>query len=162
MAGIAVFPTPASSPAMSSLSLAVERSGGPVLHAHTDPWLALSTTLHPYCVPIHTVLHPTERLSQRYAVRSQPSIKSLSIRSQTQTKHSASTGILHSHIQTRARHSPGNLLGAGRNHFFICLPSPPVSSTTLDCSSSASTCQEHRASVAISGPSRYIKRIAKP
>ena len=62
MAGIAVFPTPASSPAMSSLSLAVERKGGPVFHAHTDPWLALSTALHPYRV-LRTHTHTLQNAS---------------------------------------------------------------------------------------------------
>ena len=43
---------------------------------------------------------------------------------------------------------------------------PPLTLRSLplrpNCLSSAGTCQEDRVSVAISGPSRYIERIAKP
>ena len=95
MAGIAVFPMPASSPAMSSLPLAVERDG-PVIHAHTDLWLTLSTAL--------TLLLST---TAERPVSTTPSVlnpQSISLNPLTHTntnanKHSASTGILRSHIQ---------------------------------------------------------------
>lgn len=160
MAGIAVFPTPASSPVSRRTKWwpSPPCTHRPVACPFDYSTPLLCTHTYVYCPsPCRT---PQSALPCPFPILNQISLNPFT--TQTQTKRSASTGILHSHIQTRARHSPGNLLGAGRNHFFICLPSPPISSTTPDCLPSAGTCQEHRASVAISGPSRYIERVAKP
>lgn len=125
-AGIAVFPMPTRSPAMSSLPLAVERAG-PVFHAHTDPWLALSTTVQPYCAA--TAERPVSTTPSVPNPQS-PSICVTQIQNtNTNTnKHSASTGISQSHIQhergvprqSLRRHSEPffhSLLSSGHFHF---------------------------------------------
>ena len=107
MAGIAVFPMPASSPAMSSLPLAVE-------HAHTDPWLALSTALHSCCPPLQNAQsarpRPFSSLNQSPSIRSH-------IQTQTQT-NTQPRQAYYARIYNTSEAYLDNLLGAGRNHFF--------------------------------------------
>ena len=153
MAGIAVFPTvPARTPAMSSLPLAVERVG-PVFHAHTDPWLALSTTVQPHCAAT------AERLvSTTLSVSNPQSPLNCSHRHKTQPQTQTDTQprqAYHNRIYNTSEAFPGNLLGASRNLIFTS-PSPPATSTSPDSLSSVGTCHQRRAAVAISGPSRYI------
>ena len=155
MAGIAVFPTPASSPAMSSLSLAVERGGLGIHSLHTQTRGSLVR------LPCTSA---AERPSQHYLVRSQSTIYLPQSVHEHKHKHKQNTQPRQAYyirIYNTSEALPGNLLGAGRNHFFIT-PSSPASSTSPDCLPNVGTCQQHRAVVAISGPSRYHRRIAKP
>ena len=141
MAGIAVFPTvPARSPAMSSLPLAVERIG-PVFHAHTDPWLALSTTVQPLRAAI------AERpVSTTPSVPNPQSPSFCSHRHKTQSTttntHSASTGILQSHIQYergipresfRRQSEPHSHFPLSSGHFHFFVQRRHVSSASSSC-----------------------------
>lgn len=132
MAGIAVFPTPASSPAMSSLPLAVEQRVGPVFHAHCThrPVACSSTTVEPDCAA--TAERPAQRLPPRF----QSSI--YSHRHETQTHIQTNTQprqAYYNRIYNTSEALPGSLLGASRNHFSTS-PSPPVNSTSPDSLSS--------------------------
>ena len=104
MAGIAAFPTPASSPAMSSLPLPVEQVG-PVFHAHCThrPVACSSITVEAYCAA--TAERPAQRLPPWF----QSTIYSHRSRPQTHIPQYKQTLSLDRRITiaytTRARHS---------------------------------------------------------
>ena len=151
MAGIAAFPTPASSPAMSSLPLPVEQVG-PVFHAHCThrPVACSSITVEAYCAA--TAERPAQRLppwfqSTIYSHRSRPQTH---IQTNTQPRQA-----YYNRIYNTSEALPGNLVGASRNHFFTP-PSPPVTSTSPNSlssehvSSASSSCGYLRAHLDIS------------
>ena len=157
MAGIAVFPTPARKPAMSSLPLAVERGWPSLPCTHRpvpcsfDQFTPLPYTYITAERPVSTTLpRPLPVLNQSINLP-----QSAHTNTDTNTnKLSASRGILHSHIQHGRGISRQSLRRQSEPLFHS--PSPPVSSTSPVCMPSVGTCQQHRAAVAISGPSRYI------
>ena len=156
MAGIAVFPTPARSPAMSSLPLAVERVG-PVFHAHTDPWLALRLLCNLTVQQLQNA-----QVSTTPSVPNSPSICSHRPKTQTQTQtNTQPRQAYHNRIYNTSEALPGNLLGASRNHNFT-IPSPPATSTSPDFLSSAGTCLQHRAAVGYLRPFAIYLSIVKP
>ena len=117
--GIAVFPMPAkSSPAMSSLPLAVERLD-PVCNAHTDDYLLCNLTVQQLQY-IQSASHPP----CRFPILDSPQSAHTDNKIQPQTQpNTQPRQAFYNRMYNTSEALPGSLLGASRNHFFT----PPSS-----------------------------------